>query len=252
LDYPLGWETVGGFQKTFEAAGGQVVQKIWAPLGFADFSTQIKSMRKDADAVFISTSVSGAAIFVKQYKEFGPKLPLIGGGASFDETMLRTAGENALGALSVYPYSAALETAANQRFVRSYNEKFGTDPSLFAESAYTSAMVIDKAVQSIKGDVEDKQKLVAALRKVQLSDAPRGPLKMDDRGNPIENFYVRKVQKVNGKFQNTVIVTFKNVSQFWKYKPESVLAQPSYSKDYPPCLHCPEASNSSDSSSQSK
>jgi branched-chain amino acid transport system substrate-binding protein len=36
LDYPFGWETVGGFQRTFEEAGGQVVQKIWIPLGTTD------------------------------------------------------------------------------------------------------------------------------------------------------------------------------------------------------------------------
>src|SRR5207245_2733900 len=31
-DYAFGWEVVGGFQKTFEESGGQVVQKLWAPL----------------------------------------------------------------------------------------------------------------------------------------------------------------------------------------------------------------------------
>src|SRR5262249_11783125 len=29
IDYAFGWEVVGGFQKTFEEAGGQVIQKLW-------------------------------------------------------------------------------------------------------------------------------------------------------------------------------------------------------------------------------
>ena len=29
LDYAFGWESVGGFQRTFEAEGGTIVQKIW-------------------------------------------------------------------------------------------------------------------------------------------------------------------------------------------------------------------------------
>ena len=33
IDYAFGWEVVGGFQKTFEENGGQIVQKLWAPLG---------------------------------------------------------------------------------------------------------------------------------------------------------------------------------------------------------------------------
>src|SRR5438876_6293086 len=32
LDYAFGWEIAGGFQKTFEDNGGQIIQKIWVPL----------------------------------------------------------------------------------------------------------------------------------------------------------------------------------------------------------------------------
>jgi branched-chain amino acid transport system substrate-binding protein len=32
-DYAFGYEVVGGFQRSFEEAGGQVIQKLWAPLG---------------------------------------------------------------------------------------------------------------------------------------------------------------------------------------------------------------------------
>src|SRR5262245_14561356 len=31
IDYAFGWEVVGGFQKTFEEAGRQIVQKLWPP-----------------------------------------------------------------------------------------------------------------------------------------------------------------------------------------------------------------------------
>ena len=36
MDYAFGWEQVGGFQRTFEEAGGQVVQKLWPPLNTTD------------------------------------------------------------------------------------------------------------------------------------------------------------------------------------------------------------------------
>ncbi len=32
-DYAFGYEVVGGFQKAFEDCGGQIIQKIWPPLG---------------------------------------------------------------------------------------------------------------------------------------------------------------------------------------------------------------------------
>ena len=37
---------------------------------------------------------------------------------------------------------------------------------------------------------------------------------------------------------NTVIKTYPNVSQFWTYGKEKFLAQPVYSRDFPPCKFC--------------
>jgi branched-chain amino acid transport system substrate-binding protein len=239
MDYAFGWEGVGGFQKGFEDAGGKVVQKIWAPLGFTDFSQYIKSIRKDADAVFIWTFGKAAEVFPKQYREFGPKLPLIGGGASTDETILAAIGDEAIGIVTPFQYSAALKTPANKKFVSEYRAKEnGQDPSFYVESAYTCGSWINKAITALKGNVSNKPALLAALKKVVLTDAPRGPVRLDSRANPIQNVYVRKVEKVDGRLQNTVIYTFPNVSQFWKYNPNTFLKQPVYSRDFPPCNYC--------------
>jgi branched-chain amino acid transport system substrate-binding protein len=59
-------------------------------------------------------------------------------------------------------------------------------------------------------------------------------MRIDAYNNPVENVYIRKVERVGGELQNTVIYTYKDVSQFWKYKPEQYLKLPSYSRDYPP------------------
>ena len=92
--------------------------------------------------------------------------------------------------------------------------------------------------RAINGDVENREKFLEALKKVEIPDAPRGPLKLDAYGNPIQNIYIRKVEKKDGELWNTVIYTYPAVSQFWKYKPEEFLKQPVYDRNYPPCKHC--------------
>src|SRR5439155_1712471 len=82
------------------------------------------------------------------------------------------------------------------------------------------------------GDIENVDKFLGALRRRHLSDAPRGAVRFDDFGNPIQNIYVRRVEKAGGRLQNTVIHTFPSVSQFWTYKPEEYLKNPVYSRDY--------------------
>ncbi len=43
-DYAFGYEVAGGFQRAFEACGGQVVQKIWPPLSTKDFGPYIPTL----------------------------------------------------------------------------------------------------------------------------------------------------------------------------------------------------------------
>jgi branched-chain amino acid transport system substrate-binding protein len=240
IDYAFGWEVVGGFQKSFEEAGGQIIQKLWPPLGTTDFAPYLAQIRRDADAVFALMVAASSLRFPKQYQDAGLKtrLPLIGGGTTFDEFVLPALGDEAIGGISPLIYSAALDTPVNVHFVKTYRAKFGKVPSYFSETCYTTGRWINEAAQAVGGNVEDRESFLVALRKVEIPDAPRGPIKLDTYGNPIQNIYVRKVEKKDGELWNTVIQTFPAVSQFWKYSPEEFLKQPVYSRDFPPCKHC--------------
>jgi branched-chain amino acid transport system substrate-binding protein len=239
-DFAFGWEVAAGFQRTFEEAGGQVVQKLWPPLGTADFGPYLAQLRRDVDAIYAVFSGADALRFAKQFNDVGLKgrLPLIGGGTFTDEHVLRTMGDEALGIVTALHYSAALSTPANRKFAQAYEAKFKQVPSYYSEGTYVAGIALKAALEATAGDVESVDKFLSALRKVDLSDAPRGPMRFDDYGNPIQNVYVRKVEKVDGRLQNTVIHTIPSVSQFGPYKAEDFLKNPVYSRDYPPCKHC--------------
>ena len=240
LDYAFGWETVGGSHKAFEDNGGQVIQKLWVPLNVQDYGPYLAQVKKDADAVFVVALGRWTLLFAKQYAESGLKgrVPLIAGGTYNDEHVLPQLGDESLGVVSAHHYSASLETPANQRFRAAFEKAYSRLPSFYSENCYTGARILGEAVRAIGGRVEDRPALVAALRQVKITDAPRGPVEMDAYGNPTQNIYIRKVERVGGKLQNTVIHTYPAVSQFWKYDPEEFLKQPVYSREFPPCRHC--------------
>jgi branched-chain amino acid transport system substrate-binding protein len=235
-DFAFGWECVGGFHKVFEDSGGKILQKIWLPLTAQDMSPYLSQISKDADAVFAVFSGRLALQFVKQYQEFGlkGKIPLIGGGTLTDEHVLPSMGDEAMGVITPLHYSEVLDNPANKKFVKAFREKAKKAASYYSEGTYTGARWIVEAIKAINGDVENRTKFLGALRKVELKDVPRGPMKLGSYGNPIQNIYIRKVEKVGGELQNTVIYTYPNVSQFWKFKPEEFLKQPVYSREYPP------------------
>jgi len=240
LDYAFGWESVGGFQRTFEENGGQIIQKIWTPLNTNDFAPFVTQIKREADAVFAVFFGRAALQFVKQYETAGLKgrVPLLGNGTTTDESVLPQMGDEALGIMTALHYSAALDNPANQKFARAFEAKAGKIPSYYAETCYTNARWIVEAVKAIGGRVEDREALLTALRRVELKDFPRGPVGIDRWGNPVQNIYIRRVEKVGGKLQNSVIATFPAVSQFWRYDPDEYLKQPLYTRDHPPCPHC--------------
>ena len=240
LDYAFGWETVGGFHKSFEDNGGQIVQKLWVPLNVQDYGPYLAQVRKDADAVFVNALGRWTLLFAKEYAASGlrNRLPLIAGGTYTDEHILPQLGDESLGVVSAHHYSASLDTPANRRFRAAFEKAYNRTPSFYSENCYTGARIIGEAVRAIGGRVEDRAALMAALRRVEIQDAPRGPVKMDPYGNPTQNIYVRKVERVGGRLQNTVIHTYPAVGQFWTYNPEEFLKQPVYSRDFPPCRHC--------------
>src|SRR2546426_11393751 len=147
-------------------------------------------------------------------------------------------GDEALGVITSLIYSAALDTPANKKFSASYGKRHKRTTSIYSAEGYTAGRFYYEALKAVNGDAEDKEKFLAALRKVEITDDARGPLKMDELGNPIQNVYIRKVERVGGQLQNSVIYTYPNVSQFWKYNPEEFLKQPVYSREFPPCKHC--------------
>jgi branched-chain amino acid transport system substrate-binding protein len=180
-DFAFGWEVVAGFQRTFEESGGQIVQKLWPPLGTADFAPYISQLKRDADAVFAQFSGADALRFGKQFQEAGlrERLPLIGGGTFVDEHVLRVQGDEVLGVITPLHYSAALQTPANKKFAAAYEAKYKQIPSYYSEGTYVAGVALKAALEATGGDIENVDKFLGALRRVDLTDAPRGPMRFD-------------------------------------------------------------------------
>ena len=242
-DYAFGYEVVGGFQKAFEDCGGKIIQKIWPPLGAKDFGPFIPTIKADTDAVFSLMVGPMPAQFIKQMRGAGFKKPIIGGGTSYDEFVLPFMGDEAIGDVSALHYSAALDTPKNAAFVKAYRTRFNKVPSYYSENNYTTAQWLDEALKKAGGKWPGPEELIKLMVGIKL-DSVRGPISFDENRNPIQNIYIKKVEKKKmfgyekDELWNTVIKTYPNVSQFWTYGREKFLAQPVYDKNFPPCKAC--------------
>lgn len=232
-DFAFGYEQMGGFQRVFEDAGGHVLKKLWPPIVTPDYTPYIAQL-SGVDAVVQGFAGSNPLKFMKQYKDAGMTLPVIGGSTAGDDALLKSYGDEAIGMITASPYTTDLDTPSNKQFIAGMVRETGALPGLYAAGLYMNGMVAEAALQATGGKTDDKDALVKALRAVSLTDTPRGPFHFDHFGNVVGNIYMRRLERKDGKLVQTTIKTYPNVGQFWTYDEKWFLSQPVYSRDYPP------------------
>ena len=232
-DFAFGHEQMGGFQRVFEDAGGRVVKKLWPPLVTPDYTPYLAQI-SGVDVVVQGFAGSNPLKFMKQYKDQGLKLPVLSGSVGCDDALMKSFGDEAIGVISCSAYSADLDTPSNKRLIEGMVRDYGNIPGIYAAGIYINGMVAEAALEKTGGKTDDREALIKALRAVSLTDTPRGPFRFDHLGNVVGSFYVRKCERKGDKLVNTTIKTYPNVSQFWTYDEKWFLAQPVYSRDYPP------------------
>lgn len=243
-DYSYPWDQAAGFIRGFLENGGEKVERIWHPVEAVDFSSimaRLMQMSKEYDAVLCNSGGAQVVAFFKQWQQFGlDKLyPQILGQANVPITpMLAEMGDMLLGVYSSLHYYDGNPSQANVKFRESYNKAYGYMPSVISVQGYDAVNVAFKAMEAIDGKVDDPKAFIAAIRSVKMSEeeSPRGPFYFDKFGNPVQNIYIKKVVKQDGRLMNTAVKTYKEVSQFGPYAnmPEKYMAAPATTRDYPP------------------
>jgi branched-chain amino acid transport system substrate-binding protein len=234
-DFAFGYEQAGGFQRVFEDAGGKIVQKIWPPLVTADYTPYLAQI-SGVDGVWNGFAGSNPVKFMKQYADMGlkDKYPVVGGWTAYDDALLKSFGDEAVGAISASWYSTELDTPSNKKFIAGMQRDYQNLPGGYAAGTYINGMVIEAALQKTGGKTEDKQALIDALRSVSLIDTPRGAFRFDHLGNVVGNVFVRKLERKDGKLVNSIVKTYADVGQFWTYDEKKYLAAPVYTRDAAP------------------
>jgi branched-chain amino acid transport system substrate-binding protein len=232
-DFAFGHEQMAGFGRVFEDAGGRIAKKLWPPLVTPDYTPYIAQIT-GVDAVVQGFAGSNPLKFMKQYRDAGLKLPVLGGGTAGDDALLKSYGDEAVGMISCSAYTGDLDTPSNKRLIEGMVKDYGNIPGLYAAGLYINGIVAEAALEKTGGKTDDREAFIRALRGVSLTDTPRGPLGFDHLGNVVGSFYVRRTERKGDKLVNTTIKTYPKVSQFWTYEEKWFLSQPVYSRDYPP------------------
>jgi branched-chain amino acid transport system substrate-binding protein len=232
-DYSFVYTQVFGLILEFCAAGGQVTNRQWVPLGTKDFASTISALPEEVDAIYLGLGGADAVNFLNQYEQAGGKAHLMGGSIMVDQTVLSAKGDAKKAMIGTIAASGMADTWDNagwQAFVKAYQDAFPPEkrfpsPSLLAINYYNSTAALYEALNKVSGDLSDSQsKLKAALASVVL-DAPNGKISLDEDRQAIgTNFVTEVVDDGKGTLLSKVVKIVPDVHQTLGY-PRDVFAK---------------------------
>jgi len=221
-DYSFVYTQVFGLVTEFCAAGGDVTERFWVPLGTKDFGSIIAALPDDVDAIYLGLGGGDAVNFLGQYQQAGGDAALIGGSIMVDGTVLNSKGDakNALiGTAAAGPQADAWDDAHWKEYVASYQNTFAPEdrfpsPSLLATTYYNATSAALACVNEVGGDLSDDHVAFrSCLSNLEL-DSPTGKIHLDDNRQAIAtNFVSEVVENADGTLSTKMVSMVENVNQ---------------------------------------
>jgi len=192
-DYSVG--LTDAVVKTFTALGGQVLDPVSYSSGDQDFRAVLTRIRSQKpDAIFATGYYTEAAIIVRQARELGLTVPILGGDGWVGEP-LKNGREALKNTYISNHYSGDNPDPIVQTFEKSYRARFNHEPDSIAALAYDAVKVLVDAMTRAGGT--DGPKLRAALATLDVAGVT-GRLKMNAKRNVDKPAVVQEVTFVNG------------------------------------------------------
>jgi branched-chain amino acid transport system substrate-binding protein len=206
-NYPAGKETMAGFKRFYK---GKIVGEVLTGMKQLDFAAQLTQLKAaKPDAVFYFYNSGTGINFLKQYRQAGLKgeIPLYATEVSVDSSVTAAAGDAAIGIRDSAYWSESFDNPANHAFVKAFEAEYHRAPSLFAANAYDGARLIDAALKSINGKIEDKAAFRKALEAAKFQSV-RGNFRFGKNHFPVQDYRLFEIAKdSSGKFINKYVKT---------------------------------------------
>ncbi|MCO8194047.1 MULTISPECIES: ABC transporter substrate-binding protein [Anaerofustis] len=189
------------FESEFKANGGTIVSTETFTAQDKDFSPVLTKIKdKKADVIYLPGYYTECSLIIKQARELGIDLPILGADGYDSPTMLETAGAEALE--NVYytnHYAVDDESEVVQNFVKAYKAANNDEnPGAFETLGYDAGKLACDAIA--RAGSADPQKVSEALAATKDFQAVTGTLSIDEKHNPVKETVVLEFKDGNAVF----------------------------------------------------
>ena len=222
-DFIPGHDAEAAFTKGFTDGGGKIIGSDRFPPtnpDFTPFIQRVKDARPDVAFLWVPAGQQATAM-MKAAKDLGLREAGINITSTQDllpDEELPNIGDAALGLVTSGTYSADAKRPANAAFLTVWKSAYGDKviPDFFSVDGWDGMAMIFDLIKSTKGQFTADQAM-AFFKTWKDPDSPRGPIAIDPATRDIiQNIYIRRVEKVDGKLADVEIETIPMVKDPWK------------------------------------
>jgi branched-chain amino acid transport system substrate-binding protein len=222
-DFIAGHDAEAAFTKAFTDAGGKILGADRFPPANPDFTPfvhRIKDAKPDVAFIFVPAQTQATAM-MRAISDLGLREAGIHIAAPQDllpDEELPNMGNLPLGLITAGTYSVAGKRPANEAFLAAWKREYGDKaiPDFFSVDGWDAMAMIFDLVKQTKGKFTADEAM-AFFSHWKNPDSPRGPIAIDPATRDIvQNVYIRKVEKVDGKLADVEIATIPMVKDPWK------------------------------------
>ena len=222
-DFIAGHDAEAAFTKAFTDAGGKIIGADRFPPANPDFTPfvhRIKDAKPDVAFIFVPAQTQATAM-MRAINDLGLREAGIKIAAPQDllpDEELPNMGDMPLGLITSGTYSVAGKRPANEAFLAAWKRAYGEKsiPDFFSVDGWDGMAMIFDLLKATKGKFTADEAM-AFFSHWKNPDSPRGPIEIDPATRDIiQNIYIRRVEKVDGKLANVEIATIPAVKDPWK------------------------------------
>lgn len=184
-DYAKGLSTA--FKKTFTEQGGQVLTEEAYQAKDTDFRAVLTNIKgQNPDVLFVPGYYEEVGLIVRQARELGLDVPILGGDGYESPKLTEIAGNSALNDVYYSSHYSPLDDAKEVvDFRNNFKSKYGNDPDAFNALGYDLGYFFADALTRA-GEV-DSEKLKDAFASTVDFKGITGTLSIDEKHNPVKS-----------------------------------------------------------------
>lgn len=202
-DYSKG--LAASFKKNFEANGGKIVKEEAYVAKDTDFRATLTNIKSaNPEYIFVPGFYEEVGLIIKQAREIGLNVPIMGGDGWDSPKLVEIAGANTLNNTFITNhYSSGDSDKKVQDFVSAFKAKYdGKSPDAFTALGYDTVYFLADAIK--RAGSSDSSKIQKALAETDGLELVSGKVKLDQNHDPIKAAVILEYKNGEQQFKTKI------------------------------------------------